>query len=153
MADRDEKGKFAEGHKGIGGRPNKAREAALLAIGQEIISQKGIWGAVVRKAVADALGQIVVKRDGQDVAIPDPDSTAAGRNTARTFLRDSFIGRPTEYIATDLADSPFEQLAAYSADDIAAAIAAIEQRRSGRDDSSDSADGTGAAGEAELGGS
>ncbi len=143
--------------KGVSGNPKgrnpKAREAALLAIGQEIISQKGIWGAVIKKAVADALGQIIDKREGRDVAIPDPDSTAAGRNTARTFLRDTFIGRPTEYIATDLTDSPFEQLAAYSADDIAAAIAAIEQGRSGRDDVGDSAGGTGSAGEAELGGS
>ncbi|OGC94595.1 MAG: hypothetical protein A2W25_02395 [candidate division Zixibacteria bacterium RBG_16_53_22] len=133
-------GQFQKGNQAaVGhGRPPKAREAALLAIGQEILSQKGIWSSIVNKAITDALGKAIV--NGQ--AVDDPDSTAAGRNTARTFLRDSFIGKPTEYIATDLADSPFEQLAAYSDADIAAAIAAIEQRRSGRDDASDTASGT-----------
>jgi hypothetical protein len=127
------------------GRPPKAREAALLAIGQEIINAQ-TWRAIVNKAALDALGKVV--SSGQ--AVDDTESTASGRNLARVWIRDTFIGRPTEYIATDLGDSAFEQLAAYSADELAAVLATIEQIRN---DGGGDPGGVDAAGETELGGS
>jgi hypothetical protein len=133
---RNPNGTYAKGQSGNPkGRASKAREAALLAIGQEIINAQ-TWRAIVNKAALDALGKTIVNGQAAD----DPDSTANGRNVARIWIRDTFIGKPTEYIATDLADSPFEQLGAYSNDDIAAAIALLEQVQH-RDDVSDSADG------------
>lgn len=119
---RNTNGQFVKGHKGIGGRPPKAREAALLAIGQEIVNAQA-WRAVVNKAVQDALGKTII--DGQ--VVDDPNSTAQGRNAARVFLRDTFIGKPTEYIATDLAASAYSELDAYSPAEREAALAVIRR--------------------------
>ncbi len=137
--ERNADGTYKSGHKSIGGRPPKAREAALLAIGQEIINAQ-TWRAIVNKAALDALGKTIA--NGQ--AVDDTDSTASGRNLARVWIRDTFIGKPTEYVSTDLGDSAFEQLAAYSTDELAAVLANIERRRN---DSGGDSGGTGAAGE------
>ena len=133
--------------KGVNGNPKgrapKAREAALLAIGQEIVNAQN-WRAIVSKATFDALGKVVVS--GQ--AVDDPDSTAQGRNSARTWIRDTFIGKPTEYIATDLDESAYEQLAAYSSDELAIVLARIEELRPGHGDGEPDPRGVDAAGEA-----
>ncbi len=114
-------GTFAKGVSGNpNGRPSRAREAALLAIGQEIVNASA-WRSVVVKAVLDAQGKAIIA--GQ--VVDDIGSTAAGRNTARTWLRDTFIGKPSEYIKLDDADSAYTQLAAYSETELAAALAGI----------------------------
>jgi len=134
---RNPDGTFAKGQSGNPrGRAPRAREVALLAIGKEILNAQ-TWRAVVNKAVLDALGKITA--GGQ--VVDDPDSTAQGRNSARTWLRDTFIGKPTEYVSTDIAESIFEQFAAYSDEEIAAAIAALKRVTRDDDTAGDIAEG------------
>jgi hypothetical protein len=112
--------------KGVSGNPKgrapKQREAALLAIGQEIINAQ-TWRAIVNKAALDALGKVVV--NGQ--AVDDSDSNASGRNTARVWIRDTFIGKPSEYINLGGDDSAYEQLAAYSETELAAVLVSVRE--------------------------
>jgi hypothetical protein len=161
-SDRDEKGHFKEGHapsnNGKGGRPPKAREAALLAVAYEIVNADA-WRQIIRRRVLDAVGkkQITTKpitdkdgriiKPGESTIVDDERSTAQGRNLAAAFLRDTLIGRPTEYVRLDGGDeSAYEQFSAYTDEQIAEILAAIERLRRDSGGGGDAPVGTGEAG-------
>lgn len=115
----------AKGH----GRPPKVREAALLAITHEIVNA-GTWRQVVAKRVLDALGKIQqIGPDGITRMIDDPNSTATGRNQAATWLRDTVIGKPTEYVNLDSDTNVYEQFSGYSDDELGQILALIRKLR------------------------
>ena len=131
--ERNDKGQFAQGHaptnNGKGGRPPKAREAALLAVAYEIVNAQA-WRQIVTKRVLDALGKIQAGQGDKAKLTDDPKSTAQGRNLAATWLRDTCIGKPTEYVNIGGDDSAYEQFAAYTDEQIAEILATIERLRS-----------------------
>lgn len=110
------------------GRPPRAREAALLAITYEIVNADA-WRGIVRRRVLDAMGKKQVVKDGQPIIVDDERSTAQGRNLAATWLRDTAIGRPTEYVKLDNNDSAYSEFAAYTDEELAEILATIERLR------------------------
>lgn len=84
MADRTDSGRFAPGHapsnRGRGGRPRRpVEERYLRAISVNTSAED--WRLIVDRAVKDA-------KDGDD--------------KARRWLSEYLIGKPTEYVATDI---------------------------------------------------
>lgn len=149
-------GTFAAGQSGNPkGRPPKARELALVAITHEIVNASN-WRLVVDKRLLDALGKKRVTKLGADgkpqlnaqgqvltEIIDDPDSTSQGRNAAATWLRDTAIGRPTEFISADPWQSPYEQVGAYTVEELNAIYALLEKLRSDSGSDVDSPSGVG----------
>ena len=88
MDERDEKGHFKEGHKGIGGRPAKAREQAILQIGREVVTLER-WREIFEKAYNDA----VKDEDGRT------------RDKARRWLAEYAIGKPAQTIKINSGES------------------------------------------------
>ncbi len=122
-------GKFTPGNTYGKGRPPKAREAAILAIGYEIVNSK-IWRQIFTIQALDAVGKKQIVKDGQPIIVDDEHSTAQGRARAATFLRDTFVGRPTEYVNVNASDdSAYAEFAAYTDEQIAEILAAIERLR------------------------
>lgn len=112
MDERDEKGRFKEGHPGTGGRPPKARELAILQIGKEVVTLER-WREIFEKAFDDA--------------IKDPDGRT--RDKARRFLAEYFIGKPaqTVRIRTDDSDD-IDEFNQYSDDELRAIVAEAQDR-------------------------
>lgn len=121
-------GKFTAGNTYGKGRPPKAREAALLAITYEIVNSD-TWRQVVRQRVLDAMGKKQIVKDGKPALVDDERSTAQGRNLAATWLRDTIIGKPTEYIRLDSDDSAYTEFAAYTDEELSEILATIERLR------------------------
>lgn len=108
-------GTFKDGHKGIGGRPSKARELAYLAVAQEVCALND-WRAIVTRAKIDAIA-------GED---------GATRERGRRFLADYLIGRPKQVVAVEHdGESVYEQYADLSDDELAELIAQAEQSDGG----------------------
>ena len=131
MDDRDEKGHFKDGWKGGPGRPKKnasSNQVALLSVTLEVCNPQA-WRQIITRAVMDSIGKKQVTANGEQKLVDDERSTAQGRNAARTFLRDTCIGRPTEYVNLSPDDSAYEQFAAYTDEQIAEILATIERLR------------------------
>lgn len=81
MVERDEKGRFTKGSSGNpAGRPRRATEERYLAVLCEAVPLTR-WRKIVERAVVDA---------------------EKGDDKARRWLGDYVIGRPTEYVNTDV---------------------------------------------------
>jgi hypothetical protein len=125
VSERNEKGQFAQGHKGIGGRPPKAREAARLAIIAAVIDEEAF-----RKVV--------------EVNLKDATSDGDGnvRARARQQIYEYLIGKPKQTIGIErAAEDAWTELSELSDDELRAIVA---QADAGRGDG-----GTGEAGAAE----
>ena len=103
MDERDEKGHFKEGHRGIGGRPAKAREQAILQIGREVVTLER-WREIFEKAYNDA----VKDEDGRT------------RDKARRFLAEYQIGKPAQTIRLHSDDAGDDEYAGLSDDELRA---------------------------------
>lgn len=108
MADRDTKGRFAQGNPGGPGVPPRAfkmreREALYKRLAYETVSEEE-WKAIIVKAKVDALTDL----DGNI------------RAKARTFIRDTLIGRPAQSIRFDDADDSDDRFADLSTDELRA---------------------------------
>lgn len=128
--ERNDKGQFAQGHaptnNGKGGRPPKARESALLAIAYEVVNAQA-WRQICAKRVMDALGKKQVGTGADTKLVDDEKSTAQGRNLSATWIRDTVVGKPVEIVNLSPDDSAYEQFAAYTDEQIAEILAAIER--------------------------
>jgi hypothetical protein len=107
VSERNEKGQFAQGHKGIGGRPPKAREAARLAIISTVIDEEA-FRQVVQKNLEDA----TTHYDGQV------------RARARQQIYEYLIGKPKQTIGIERTDDDaWSELADYSDEALRAIVA------------------------------
>lgn len=80
--ERDANGKFAEGHKGMGGRPRKEREERFYTIAVSSVTFQD-WREIIQAAVKQA------KR---------------GDPSARKFLADYLMGTPVQKVAPVMPD-------------------------------------------------
>jgi hypothetical protein len=142
---KDAGGKFTSGNTYGKGRPPKVREAALLAIAYEIVNAQ-TWRQIVSKRVLDAVGKKQIVKDGQSTIVDDERSTAQGRNLAAAWIRDTVIGKPTEYINVGSDDSAYAEFAAYTDEQIAEILATIEGLRRAGGSGSDIESGSAEAG-------
>ena len=94
MDGRDDKGRFANGHKGTGGRPRRVTEAEYAAVLRANVNAED-FARIVQSQVQDALHCI----------------DASDRLAAAKFLVGYVIGRPREFveISSD-EDSPLGKL-------------------------------------------
>lgn len=107
MSERNEKGWFAQGHKGIGGRPPKAREAARLAIIASVIDEEAF-----KKVVEVNLTDATTHEDGQV------------RARARQQIYEYLIGKPKQTIGIERTEyDAWSELADLSDDELRAIIA------------------------------
>lgn len=107
VSERNEKGQFVEGHKGIGGRAPKAREAARLAIIAAVIDEEAFY-KVVEVNLADA----TTHEDGQV------------RARARQQIYEYLIGKPKQTIGIERDDGDaWSELDALSDDELRAIVA------------------------------
>jgi hypothetical protein len=107
VSERNEKGQFVEGHKGIGGRAPKAREAARLAIIAAVIDEEDF-----RKVVEVNLKDATTEGDGQV------------RARARQQIYEYLIGKPKQTIGFERADEDaWSELADLSDDELRAIVA------------------------------
>ncbi len=107
MDERDEKGQFKKGHEGIGGRPPKAREQAILAVIREVVTLEK-WHAIIEKAVNDAISD----EDGRT------------RDKARRFLAEYQIGKPAQTIRLQQTNDEADAYDELSDEELRAIIAA-----------------------------
>lgn len=108
MSERNEKGQFVEGHKGIGGRRSKAREAARLAIIAAVIDEEKFI-KVVEKNYEDA----TTHEDGQV------------RARARQQIYEYLIGKPKQTVGIERTDDDaWSELDNLSDEDLRAIAAA-----------------------------
>lgn len=105
---RNEKGQFADGHKGGPGRPSKAREAAYLAVFTEEVTLDD-WRDIVRTAKQDA----TTGEDGKT------------REFGRRFIADYAIGKPKQTLQLTPRDV-YNEYADVSDEELDAIIAAGE---------------------------
>lgn len=85
-------GKFKPGWRGGPGRPSRVKEAAKLAIAQEVVTDQD-WRQVVVTALDDAINGV----DG------------ATRDRGRRFLADYLLGRPIARVALAHDEPPSDQ--------------------------------------------
>ena len=109
MSERDEKGKFKEGHTGAGGRPAKAREQAILQIGREVATLEK-WREIFQKAVDDAI----------------KDEDGRTRDKARRFLAEYQIGKPAQIIKLHQGAEETDEFSDLSDEELRAIVAASE---------------------------
>lgn len=116
---RNNNGTFKPGYSGNpNGRAPKAREIAYLQIAKEVVTLER-WRGIIAQAVNDALGIKVVERK----LVSDPESTGASRNAARTFLRDTLLGKPAQSIHIRDQETGYDEFAHLSDDELRAIIA------------------------------
>jgi len=109
-AERSPNGQFAQGHKGSGGRPPKARELAYLAIIAEEVTLSDF-----RQVVGQALKDATSGEDGRT------------RDYGRRWIADYLIGRPRQTLHINTGPGERDEFDEYS-DEALEAIIAEEER-------------------------